>query len=242
VTSELALSIVVPAYNEAARIAGTLERVCEFMNDRGERYEVIVVDDGSSDATGEVVRRTVEGLGAGDNIRLVALARNSGKGAALRRGVAESRGRQVLIMDADLATPIEELDNLRGALARGAAIAAGSRALASSRITRRQSPIRVLLGRAGNLWIRALAVPGIRDTQCGFKLFDGDVAREIFASCREDRFGFDIEVLCRARRERIPIAEVPVVWEHQEGSKVRWRDYLDVLLKVPAIAFSVRRG
>ncbi|MCU1282807.1 MAG: Dolichol-phosphate mannosyltransferase in lipid-linked oligosaccharide synthesis cluster, partial [bacterium] len=110
-------------------------------------------------------------------------------------------------------------------------------------VTRPQSALRVLLGRAGNLWIRSLAVPGVHDTQCGFKLFDGEIARSLFARCREERFGIDIEVLCLARRKLgLEIAEVGVHWEHQDGSKVRWKDYVDVLVKVPRIVWSVFRS
>jgi dolichyl-phosphate beta-glucosyltransferase len=155
--------------------------------------------------------------------------------------VAATLGRRVLVMDADLATPIEELAVLEGVLdPQGIKVATGSRAVATSDVRRAQSPVRVLFGRLGNLWIRSLAVPGVHDTQCGFKLFDGDVARQLYALCREDRFGIDIEVLALARRLRHPIAEVGVRWEHQDGSKVRWRDYLDVFLKVPRIVWSVK--
>jgi dolichyl-phosphate beta-glucosyltransferase len=143
-------------------------------------------------------------------------------------------------MDADLATPIEELPRLERALEGGAEVATGSRAVATSNVKRYQSPLRVLLGRAGNLWIQTLAVPGIHDTQCGFKLFAGDKARRLFALCREDRFGIDIEVLCLARRcFRLDVKEVGVEWEHQDGSKVKWKDYIDVFLRVPRIAWSV---
>ncbi len=229
------LSIVVPAYNEAARIERSLERTLAFLSSRKDGVEVIVVDDGSLDET----VRVVESLVAREpRVQLVKLPRNRGKGAAIRAGVAVSRGRRVLMMDADLATPIEELDRLERALEGGAVIATASRAVGSSDVRRAQSPLRVLLGRLGNLWIQVWAVPGIRDTQCGFKLFQGDVARELFALCREDRFGIDIEVLHLAHRRRHSIAEVGVRWEHQEGSKVRPRDYLDVLLKVPRIVWS----
>jgi dolichyl-phosphate beta-glucosyltransferase len=176
-------------------------------------------------------------------VRLIRLERNRGKGAALRAGVLATRGRRVLVMDADLATPIEELAALEAALDQGAQIAAGSRAVATANITRSQSRLRVLLGRAGNLWIQALAVPGIRDTQCGFKLFEGEIARRLFAIAREDRFGIDIEVLCLAnRRFGATVAEVGVRWEHQDGSKVRWKDYVDVFVKVPRIVWSVARA
>jgi dolichyl-phosphate beta-glucosyltransferase len=233
-----ALSIVVPAYNEAARIERSLERTLQFLAERPGAVEVVVVDDGSRDATAQVVEDYARSHAM---VHLLRLPQNRGKGAAIRAGVAASRGERVLMMDADLATPIEELVALEAALDRGAEVATASRAVGSSDVRRAQSPMRVLLGRLGNLWIRAWAVPGIHDTQCGFKLFRGDVARELFALCREDRFGIDIEVLHLARRLHHPIAEVGVRWEHQEGSKVRPRDYLDVLLKVPRIAWTSRK-
>jgi glycosyltransferase involved in cell wall biosynthesis len=236
------ISVVIPAYNEASRIERTLERTVAFLQGRGESWEIVVADDGSRDHTPEIVQGYIRAHGD-SAVRLVALPENRGKGAALRAGVAATRGARVLLMDADLATPIEELEALSRALDEGYKVATGSRAVASSNVTRAQSPLRVLLGRAGNLWIRSLAVPGVHDTQCGFKLFDGDVARQLFARCREDRFGIDIEVLCLARRKlRLDIAEVGVRWEHQEGSKVRWKDYVDVLVKTPRIAWNVFRS
>jgi dolichyl-phosphate beta-glucosyltransferase len=235
------LSVVIPAYNEALRIERTLDRTVEFLDGRRDSWEVVVADDGSRDETAAIVRRYIESHGDAA-VRLVALPQNRGKGAALRAGVAATRGERVLLMDADLATPIEELESLTRALDSGYKIAAGSRAVGTSNVTRPQSALRVMLGRAGNLWIRSLAVPGVHDTQCGFKLFDGDVARQLFARCHEDRFGIDIEVLCLARRKLgLDIAEVGVRWEHQEGSKVRWNDYLDVFVKVPRILWSVLR-
>ncbi|HEY1585050.1 MAG TPA: dolichyl-phosphate beta-glucosyltransferase [Polyangia bacterium] len=236
------LSVVIPAYNEASRIERTLDRTVEFLHARAEPWEVVVADDGSRDETPSIVQRYIRSHGDAV-VRLVALAENRGKGAALRAGVAATRGARVLLMDADLATPIEELERLSQALDGGFKVATGSRAVASSNVTRPQSALRVLLGRAGNLWIRSLAVPGVHDTQCGFKLFDGEIARTLFARCREDRFGIDIEVLCLARRKLgLDIAEVGVHWEHQEGSKVRWKDYVDVLVKVPRIVWSVMRA
>jgi glycosyltransferase involved in cell wall biosynthesis len=240
--SSIRLSVVIPAYNEASRIERTLERTVAFLDGRNESWELIVADDGSRDHTAEIVQRYIRAHGD-ERVRLVALPQNRGKGAALRAGVAASLGERVLLMDADLATPIEELEPLGQALDDGFKVATGSRAVATSNVTRPQSALRVLLGRAGNLWIRSLAVPGVHDTQCGFKLFEGEVARSLFARCREDRFGIDIEVLCLARRRLgLPIAEVGVRWEHQEGSKVKWKDYVDVFVKVPRIVWSVLRG
>ena len=236
------LSVVIPAYNEASRIEHTLDETMRFLERRPASFELVIADDGSRDQTVAIVQRYIAAHGDA-RVRLVALPENRGKGAALRAGVAASRGQRVLLMDADLATPIEELDVLERALDQGFKVAAGSRAVASSDVVRPQSLLRVMLGRAGNLWIRSLAVPGVNDTQCGFKLFDGDVARELFARAREDRFGIDIEVLCLARRRLgLPIAEVGVRWEHQAGSKVRWNDYVDVFVKVPRIVWSVLRN
>ena len=236
------LSVVIPAYNEASRIDRSLEQTVEYLRARAGTFEIIVVDDGSSDQTRLVTQHFVSGH-AHEPIQLIALQPNQGKGAALRAGVARTTGRRVLVMDADLATPLVELEHLWSELERGAQVVTGSRALVTSNVTRPQSHLRVYLGRAGNLWIRALAVPGIHDTQCGFKLFDGDVARTLYGAAREDRFGIDIEILCLAlRRFHYKVSEVGVHWEHQDGSKVRPRDYLDVLVKVPQIVWSVMRG
>jgi dolichyl-phosphate beta-glucosyltransferase len=234
------LSVVIPAYNEASRIESALGEVARYLSSRELTWEIIVADDGSTDQTTLLVQRFMAGME--DKVKLVRLPHNRGKGAALRAGVGASRGARVLMMDADLATPVEELATLERALEGGAAVVAGSRAVATSHITRSQSGLRVLLGRLGNLWIRVLAVPGIHDTQCGFKLFEGEVARRLFQLSREERFGIDIEILCLARRALgVPVAEVGVTWRHQDGSKVRWKDYVDVLMKVPTIAWSVAR-
>jgi dolichyl-phosphate beta-glucosyltransferase len=229
----------VPAFNEASRIERSLMRTLEYLEPRLERSEVIVVDDGSQDETAAVVEAFAIDH---PQVKLVRQPNNRGKGAAIRAGVAVSTGRRVLMMDADLATPIEELSALERALDAGSQVAIASRMAGGADVRQPQSPLRVMLGRLGNLWIRAWAVPGIKDTQCGFKLFEGDVARSLFARCVEDRFGIDIEVLHLARRMGMSIAEIGVRWEHQSGSKVRPGDYLDVLLKVPRIVLSARRG
>ena len=210
------LSIVVPAYDEEARLGGTLARLVEFFGARSETWEVIVADDGSCDRTAAI---TLEWAERDARVRLVRLPKNRGKGAAVRAGVRASVGDLVLFSDADLATPIEELDKLRARIDDGYDVAIGSRALGDSDIVVRQHPARELMGRTFNLVVRALFLGGIRDTQCGFKLFRGDVAREIFAAAQIDGFAFDVEIL-RLARERHRIAEVPVVWRHVEQSKV----------------------
>jgi len=236
------LSIVIPAMNEERRLPRTLHRVVEYLRTRSETWEVIVVDDGSRDRTADIVEEISRELDE-PRLSVLRLVKNQGKGGAQREGVARSRGARVLLMDADLATPIEELDPLWKALDRGADIAIGSRALPTSNITRPQSISRVILGSAGNLWIRVFAVSGIHDTQCGFKLFKGDLARKLFAAGRENRFAIDIELLCMAQRVfHADIAEIGVRWEHQDLSSVRWRDYVDVLARVARIGLRIPRN
>ncbi|MCL4223312.1 MAG: glycosyltransferase family 2 protein [Myxococcales bacterium] len=213
------LSLVIPAYNEAARIGPTLARVTAFLDARAERYEVIVVDDGSRDATRDVVTAIARER---PRVRLLPLPANAGKGAAVRAGVLASRGRDVLFSDADLSTPIEELERLEAALRAGADVAIGSRAVPGD-VHREQPLLRRLQGRGFHLVVRALgfrAVAAIRDTQCGFKLFRGPVARALFGELTLAGFAFDVELLELAH-DRFRIAEVPVAWTHADGSKVR---------------------
>ena len=217
--SHPALSVIVPAFNEEARIAPTLRRIAAYLDARGEPYELIVVDDGSRDRTRAIVGELGTELAA---VRLIALERNAGKGAAVRAGVLASRGDQVLFSDADLSTPIEELERLRARIVAGADLAIGSRA-APGDVVRRQPFGRRLQGRAFHLVVRAIgfgAIAGIRDTQCGFKLFHGAVARRLFASLTLTGFAFDVELLALAA-SRYRIDETAVAWTHAEGSKVR---------------------
>jgi len=241
VTGVVDLTVVVPAYNEERRLGPTLDAVTAYLGvaDRENRWgewEIVVVDDGSTDRTREVAQRAAaaaqEGPGRTPRIRVVQSPRNRGKGHALRQGVLASRGRRVLVTDADLAAPIEELEALGKALGEGHAAAIGSRARPGATIARHQHRLRELLGRAGNFLIRATTVPGIRDTQCGFKLFDGDRARAAFAASRLDGWGIDVEILMYFRRFGWPVAEVPVRWSHQAGSKVRPFDYVRVLAEL----------
>ena len=223
------LTVVVPAYNEEKRLGPTLEAITGYLRDTETDWELIVVDDGSTDGTRDVVTAA---SALDPRIQLVTSPRNRGKGHALRLGVCASYGRRVLVTDADLAAPIEELERLDKALADGQAAAIGSRATAGASIEARQHRLREFLGRAGNFLIRSVAVPGIRDTQCGFKLFDGDRAREAFAASRLNGWGIDVEVLQHFRRSGWPVAEVPVRWAHQPGSKVRPLDYGRVLAEL----------
>ncbi|SEQ69923.1 dolichyl-phosphate beta-glucosyltransferase [Streptomyces sp. yr375] len=238
-TAPLELSVVVPAFNEERRLGATLDAVTRHLHSTGSHWgswEILVADDGSTDATRELV--TVRG---DPRVKLVVGGSgNRGKGHALRLGVAASRGRHILVMDADLATPVEELGRLEKALTDGCAAAVGSRAVPGATLGDRQHRIRELLGKSGNLLIRRTTLRGIRDTQCGFKLFDGDKARAAFAASRLNGWAIDVEVLRYFQRAGWPVAEVPVHWSHQPGSKVRPADYLRFLrdlarLRIPAL-------
>ncbi|QDY81117.1 glycosyltransferase family 2 protein [Streptomyces qinzhouensis] len=227
---EIRLSVVVPAYNEAERLLPTLRAVRDHLDadpGRWGPWELIVVDDGSTDDTAAVARTA-----AADDprIQVVTTPHNRGKGHALRQGVLASYGRRVLVTDADLATPVEELDQLDALLtAEDAAAVIGSRAHPDSLIDVHQWRGREWLGRAGNLLIRAVAVPGLRDTQCGFKLFDGERARAAFAASVLDGWAIDVEILRHFRRSDWSVVEAPVRWSHRSGSKVGPLDYVRVL-------------
>ncbi len=212
------LSIVIPAYNEARRLPATLGRIFEFVAARADLQpvEVVVVDDGSRDGTAALAEASA--APAGVEVHVFRLGENRGKGAAVRAGMAASRGRWVLLTDADLASPIEDIDLL---LASGAPFAVGSRALRRELIARRQPLPRDLLGRAYNLWLRVLGLTSLADTQCGFKLVDGRLARRLAGFQRLDGFAFDVELLTRAERDGARVTEVPVRWSHVEESRVR---------------------
>lgn len=211
------LSVVIPAYNERHRLTPTLDALTDYLSadePRWGSWEIVVADDGSTDGTGDLVTARRD-----PRLRLVTGEGNRGKGHALRLGVALSRGRRVLVTDADLATPIEELERLDKALGEGDCAAIGSRSVPGATIGARQHRVRELLGRA-NALIRRTALPGIHDTQCGFKLYDGDRAREAYAASRVNGWGIDVEVLRHLREAGLSVAEVPVRWSHRPGSKV----------------------
>ena len=211
------LSIVIPCYNEEERLPSTIERIERYLAAKGIKYELILVDDGSSDGT-----RLIQDAAAERNpsVRVEALPRNRGKGRALAEGVAAAEGGEILVTDADLSTPIEELEKLRAELHKGAGVAIASRALKDSRVEISQPMYRVLMGKVFNLLVQAVLLPGIWDTQCGFKLFRADVAHEVFAQLTTDGFGYDPEVLYRAKKRGVRIAEVPVVWRNSAPTKV----------------------
>lgn len=229
------LSVIIPAFNESLRLGPTLQKVVDYLSQKGFGYEVLVVDDGSTDGTGEVALAF-----ASRGVRLLRQEVNRGKGAVVRIGVLASQGRAVLLLDADLSTPIEDLERLLPHLP-AAELVLGSRAVEGSDILQHQPFYREMMGRTFNFIIQVLGVRGLRDTQCGFKLLDGEVARSLFAELRIQRFAYDVELVWLAQRQGYRVVEVGVRWTDSPASKVnpltdsvrmfwdvlalRWRDF-----------------
>jgi dolichyl-phosphate beta-glucosyltransferase len=217
------LSVVVPAYNEETRLLPTLERLFEYYEAQDYSYDVTVVSDGSTDRTNEIVESFAK---SHPSFRLLAYHPNRGKGYAVRTGMLAATGELVLFCDADMATPQEETEKLLPHIQEGAEVAIGSRPLKESTLEKHQPFLREMLGRASNKLIQLLAIRGIQDTQCGFKIFTRKACQDVFSRCKLDGFSFDFEALMIARDLGYRIEEVPIRWYHQEGSKVVfWRDY-----------------
>lgn len=211
------VSVVIPAYNEERRLPPTMLDMIDFFDRQPFSYEIIVVDDGSTDATCEVVRKFER---VRQQVKLIQLPKNQGKGHAVRLGVLNCHGKIILFADADGATPISEFSRLYGVISGGAEIAIGSRALASLDTKVSTSVHRRLLGRIFNRWVNTVLLPAITDTQCGFKMFSRDAALFLFRRQQSDRFSFDVELLYIATKAGLAIHEVAINWNNIPGSKV----------------------
>jgi len=215
--ASLRCSIVIPAYNESARIALTLEKVLAHVRSEKWNAEIIVVNDGSRDDTASVVRECAL---QNPNVHLLENPGNRGKGYSVRHGMLHASGDYLLFTDADLSSPIEEAGKLFDALRLGADVAIGSRWLDSGTQTARQSLFRQMLGRAFNLALRMILNLGFKDTQCGFKAFKLEAARAVFPRQRIEGWGFDPELLFLAKKFKLKVSEVPVSWAHDHRSKI----------------------
>jgi dolichyl-phosphate beta-glucosyltransferase len=211
------LSVVVPCFNEESRLPRSLAAALDYLEASRRDYELILVDDGSRDCTPELIRNAEQ---AHPRVCGVFLPGNRGKGRAVAEGVRASRGVRVLVSDADFSAPIEELAKLEVAIEAGASVAIGSRAKRGAREV--DQPLhRRAMGKGFNLLVQALLLPGLWDTQCGFKLFRGEVARDLFGRLSVDGFAFDVEVLYLARRSGWEVSEVPVRWINSATSRVQ---------------------
>ena len=215
------LSVIIPAYNEENRLGPTLVRIKEYLGQQDYTSEIVVVDNASKDRTIEVAKAA--------GVDVIEEPRR-GKGAAVRTGMLAAKGELVLFSDADLSTPIEEIEQLLAALESGHDVAIASRALPDSKLVKRQPWYREMVGRLGNLLVRLMAVHGIADTQCGFKLFPREIAQRVFPAQRLTGAAFDVEVLFIVQHMGGKIAEVPVTWIDSPDTRFnRVRDSLDAL-------------
>jgi glycosyltransferase involved in cell wall biosynthesis len=233
-------SIVIPAYNERARILATLRAVVECVRRHDWSAEVIVVNDGSSDETAELVKNFAQ---TAPEVRLMENPRNSGKGYSVRSGLLHAQGEIVMFTDADLSAPIEEAERLFEAIAQGADIAIGSRWLATSRQTHRQPLYRQFFGRCFNSLTRAVMRLPFADTQCGFKAFTRTAAQTVFQLQTIERWGFDPEILFIARKRGFRVQEVPVSWAHDERSRISYlRDGMQMLKELAIVRWNALTG
>lgn len=231
------LSIIVPAYNEEQRLAPTLEKLHAFLQDQPLRYEIVVVDDGSKDKTCDLVISMMPRIAG---LRLVRQMPNRGKGAAVRRGMLDARGQIRVMCDADGSMPAEELPKLLAPIVQcKAPISIGSRYAEGAKTDKKQPFYRVLWSRLCNRVIQKSLVPGVRDTQCGFKAFTAEAARDLFRYGRIDGWAFDLEILALARRRGFEIAEVGVEWKDDGRSRV---NPLKDMWKVVKEAMTIRRN
>ena len=234
------VSVVVPAYNEAHSIQGNLDSIVRYLSARFQRFEVVVVNDGSTDGT---QREIAEAASRDGHIEVVLLPANRGKGFAVRQGVLKAKGDTVLFTDADLSTPVEEIERAVEELSKGYSVVIASRQHPQSTIRVRQSWLRELMGKSFNVLIRTLFPLPYRDTQCGFKCFTQKAAREIFSVTRIDGFTFDVEVLLIAQRLGYSVKEIPVTWADVAESKVKLaRGWVAIIRELSAILWNDRRG
>lgn len=227
-SQQIQLSLVLPAYNEARRLPPYLSAVRQHLEAHyGARHEVIVVDDGSRDDLIEILEQHASGW---PQLRWIRHPENRGKGAAVRTGILAAQGELLLFADADGATPIEEEARLAAAIRNGADLAVGSRLLAAPDVKRSRDRLRGLAGRAFAAVARGALGLGVRDTQCGFKMFRAEVGRRLFSMARESRYLFDLEILALAKRLGYATVEVPVRWKEIPGGHLRLgRDLFGVL-------------
>lgn len=235
----MTLSLVIPAYNEAGRIGPTVTHVCAYLDQQSYNWELIVVIDGGPATAADEARAAA---GSRANVRVLENDVNRGKGYSVRRGFAEAAGDRLAFIDADLSLPVEGLEGMMSRFDRGADVVIASRTAPGSRVEGAPPAGRDLMSKVFNIAVQALAVPGVRDTQCGFKGFTARAAQAIFSVARSDRFGFDVEALYLARKFKFRIDELPVICRYHGGSSVsRVSDGVRMLSDVLALRLRHRK-
>lgn len=233
------LSVIVPAYNEERRLGPTLTKIQQYFKTHRISYELIVVDDGSSDRTVDLVKKRMRVF---KELRLIKNPGNQGKGAAVKNGVLAARGKRILFSDADLSTPVKEYQTLNRVMDMGADIVIGSRALQRELIVRHQPRHREIAGRFFNLMVRLFTLGGFMDTQCGFKMFTAKVGKKLFALQQVPKFGFDVEFLFLAVKFGFSVRECPVMWEDSPDTKVSLKEGLRTFWDLVRIRLLDMRG
>lgn len=226
------LSVIIPAFNEERRLPATLESVHAFLMSWGKSFEIVIVDDGSTDGTASIVQEFAK---QHDGVRLLSYVPNQGKGHAVRTGMLAGAGDLLLLNDADGSSPIQELVRLEAAIRDGSDLAIGSRAKPDAERTVKALVHRKYIGNTFNLIVQSLLLPGIYDTQCGFKMFRREVAQDLFSVSRQNGYAFDVEILFIAKRRGYKTSEVAIDWSNVEGSKV------NVLVDSPKMLIDVLR-
>ena len=218
------LSIIIPAYNEEKRLPEALDRTLKYLKNRKIKNEIIIVADKSKDRTLDVVQEYTKKF---KNVCCIYNPKKQGKGHAVRKGILDSKGSLVLFIDADTSTPITELDKFLPKI-KNYDIVIGSREHKDSDVKKKLIS-RVVLGNMGNILLRIFLIKRVRDTQCGFKLFRGNIARELFSLSRINGFGFDFEIIFLAQKKRYKIKEMPVNWVYCDDTKVTWQSHFKTL-------------
>jgi len=233
------LSVIIPAYNEAERLPTTLVAIDAYFGKVDYSYEIIVSDDGSTDKTPQIVEKMAKTI---KHIKLLRFEKNRGKGAVVRDGMLKAEGKYRLFTDADNSTAIRHFEQMIPFLDQGAGVVIGSRAMEDSVLQPAQPIYRQIPGRLGNLFIQALLLPGLWDTQCGFKAFTAEAAERIFRLTKVPGWGFDVEALAIAKKLGYPIKEIPVVWVNDPNSRVQAVTYLKFLLETVKIRWWLWTG
>jgi dolichyl-phosphate beta-glucosyltransferase len=241
--SRLELSVVIPVYNESARVGKTLQESFAYLKSKKNPSEIIVVDDGSRDDTVKIVNQFKRLAGRGQSLKVLQQPINRGKGAAVRTGALAALGKTVLFMDADNSTPLREFENFKPLLKEGFEVLIGSRAVDRKKVKVHQPLHREAMGRVFNLMVQLIATPGLWDTQCGFKVFSRRAAQAIFPLQTIERFGFDVELLYIGRKLGFKVREVSVHWFDNPASKVHvFRDSTQMFLDLLIIRWNDLRG